>query len=115
VDMAMAPGGARVASAVGGGSPRYLEAVEQRIGARWSPPDIFRDRKAVQVVLAFELGRDGHVRRVSIERSSGSSFYDQAALRAIYLSDPFPPFPEDLDESRMDVRITLSLDRGRTG
>jgi protein TonB len=116
VDMALAPDRARATrAAASGGSPAYLAAVEQRIGARWSPPDIFRDRKAVQVVLAFELSRDGHVRKVAIQRSSGSSFYDQAGLRAIYLSDPFPPFPEDLDESRMDINITLSLDRGRPG
>lgn len=109
---ALAPDQARqmdVASA--SGTPQYLALIKQRVDARWSPPDIFRDRQEVVVVLAFDLAADGRVRRVRIDRSSGSSFYDQAALRAIYLSDPFPPFPKQVSEPSMQIRMTLSLDR----
>jgi TonB family protein len=115
VDTAIAPGGDRLDVAVSGGPGAYQALVKQRIGARWSPPDIFRDHKAVRVVLAFQLSRDGHVRKASIQRSSGSPFYDRAGLRAILLSDPFPPFPEDVEDASLDFSITLILDRSLPG
>jgi len=107
--------GRRAQAASAAGTPQYLALVERRVSARWSPPDIFRDRREVVVVLAFELGPDGHVDRVRIDRSSGSAYYDQAALRAIFLSDPFPAFPKEVKEPALDIRITLSLDRSRPG
>jgi TonB family protein len=114
--MAVAPERTRMASAATElGTPQYRAMVQQRVAVRWSPPDIFRDRKAVSVVLAFELMPDGHVRSVKVRESSGSSFYDQAALRAIFLADPFPPFPEEVKEPFLEIHMTFSLDRGRLG
>lgn len=114
--MATAPAQARQASAAAElGTPQYRALVEQRVAARWSPPDIFRDRREVAVVVAFGLMPDGHVRTVQVLQSSGSVFYDQAALRAIFLADPFPPFPADLKEPDLEIRMTFSLDRSRLG
>jgi periplasmic protein TonB len=114
--MATAPAQTREASASAElGTPQYRDLVEQRVASRWSPPDIFRDRKAVSVVVSFGLSADGHVRTVQVVQSSGSSFYDQAALRAIFLADPFPPFPAELKEPDIDIRMTFSLDRSRLG
>jgi colicin import membrane protein len=116
MDMTMAPAKTRQASAASEiGTPQYRALVEQRVAARWSPPDIFRDRRAVTVILAFELMPDGRVRSVKVVRSSGSNFYDQAALRAIFLSDPFPAFPKEVEEPSLEIRMTFSLDRSRLG
>jgi TonB family protein len=116
MDMATAPANTRQASAASElGTPQYRALVEQRVASRWSPPDIFRDRRAVTVVVAFGLMADGHVRTVKVLQSSGSSFYDQAALRAIFLADPFPPFPAELKESDIEINMTFALDRSRLG
>jgi outer membrane biosynthesis protein TonB len=35
------------------------------------------------------------VGEVKLQDSSGNFYFDQAAVRAILLSSPFPPMPED--------------------
>jgi len=114
--MATAPEQTRQASATSDLAPmQYQALIEQRLSTCWSPPDIFRDRKAVAVMLRFELMADGHVRSVRINRTSGSVFYDQAALRALYLCDPFPPFPAEIKDPIVDIDMTFTLDRSRLG
>ncbi|MFQ5509978.1 MAG: energy transducer TonB [Leptospirillia bacterium] len=116
VDMALAPEAARRGQAVAiGGTPKYLALVERRVNSRWSPPDIFRDRKEVGVTLAFEIKNTGDLVRVKVLHSSGSSYYDQAAIRAVLLSGPFPPFPKEMTENAVEVRFTFSLERGKLG
>jgi TonB family protein len=108
--MATAPAESRALSATSDLAPgAYTDLIRSRLSARWSPPDVFRDGRAVAVTLSFTLMADGHVRSVRVSQSSGSVFYDQAAIRALYLSDPFPPFPKDIKEPDMDVDFTFSL------
>jgi TonB family protein len=68
--------------------------------------------KGEETVVSFQLNRSGRIEResVKIEQSSGNSFYDQAALRAIYEADPLPPWPEGLhtDSLRIYFRFELS-------
>ena len=56
-----------------------------------------RDGNQPQVV--FEIGRDGKVSGLEVEKSSGNPLYDQAALRAVTEATPFPPLPDDFKEA----------------
>lgn len=115
-DAVLAPTKARQAHATAqGGTPRYLAVVERRVAARWSPPDIFRNRGAVQVTLSFRLSKDGRVREAKVVRSSGSMHYDQAAVRAVLTADPFPAFPDEISEPYLNIRFTFTLDRDGLG
>lgn len=108
--MATAPAEARALSATSDLAPgEYRDLIESRLSARWSPPDVFRDGRAVALVLSFTVMADGHIRSVRVSRSSGSVFYDQAAIRALYLSDPFPPFPKEVKETEIQMNFTFSL------
>jgi protein TonB len=71
------------------------------IGVRWEPGA--RDGTQPQVV--FEIGRDGKIAGLKVEKSSGNPLYDQAALRAITEATPFPPLPEDFKESFLRVHL----------
>ncbi|MBI5136415.1 MAG: cell envelope integrity protein TolA [Nitrospirae bacterium] len=105
----LAAGGERHAQAQAqGGTPQYLAAVERRISARWSPPDIFGP-KAKGTVVVFPVLRDGTVGPVRVVNSSGSDAFDEAAVRAVLLSAPFARFPEAMREARIDVRFTFAL------
>jgi len=92
-----------------GGTPKYLAAVERRINARWSPPDIYRGQEQIAAVLMFPVLRDGSLGVIRLVTSSGSSQFDQAAQRAVLLAAPFSAFPEEMQEPRMDVRFTFTL------
>ena len=48
----------------------------------------------LRVVVLFEIARDGQVASSKVEQTSGNSWYDQSALRAIVEANPFPPLPE---------------------
>jgi TonB family protein len=92
-----------------------LASVERRINTRWSPPDIFRDRKNVVAVVVFPILRDGSVGPVRVVTPSGSPQFDQAAVRSVILASPFAPFPEEMKEPRMDVRFTFRLAKAGAG
>jgi TonB family protein len=63
------------------------------------------------VVVRFRILRTGQVRDLEIETRSGYQSLDEAALRAIGLSLPFPPFPKLLQESALDLRYRFVNER----
>jgi protein TonB len=58
-----------------------------------------RARKAAEIYVRFTIDRLGHVLATSIERSSGDTVFDQAAMAMVRRSDPVPaPPPMIADE-----------------
>ena len=49
-------------------------------------------------MVTFTLARNGQLEQVAIERSSGHKVLDDAIIKAIKLSAPFPAFPQDSPE-----------------
>ena len=90
--------------------PFYQQQIETKIGQLWSPPPLEVGSKGEETIVSFQLNRSGRIKDVKVEQSSGNSFYDQAALRAIYEADPLPPWPEGLhtDSLRIYFRFELS-------
>jgi protein TonB len=79
----------------------YLRAVHNKISERWDP----HARDGAQPTVVFEIGRDGKVSALKIERSSGNTLYDQTALRAIMDATPFPELPKEFTESFLRVHL----------
>ncbi|HEX3179203.1 MAG TPA: TonB family protein [Methylomirabilota bacterium] len=88
----------------------YLSRVQAKVTERWSGKAL----PGQQPVAVFEINRDGQVGRLSIEKSSGNSYYDQAALRAIAEANPFPPLPAEYTEPTLRVHLgfNFSAERG---
>lgn len=65
------------------------------------------------VVIVYVIGRDGRLVRAEIEKSSGHSLLDQAALQAVRRAR-FGPMPEDawvaLMEQVFRTRIVFNLE-----
>jgi protein TonB len=92
--------------------PFYLRLVQKKVGESWSPPSLsFMENGAEEVVVRFVIGRRGAVSSVRVEKSSGSEYYDQAALRAVYRSSPLPPLPEGFEEESLTVHFSFLLQR----
>ena len=79
----------------------YLRQVQGEISERWQGQG--RDGNQPQVVV--EIGRDGNIRGLVVEKSSGNPLYDQALLRAITEATPFPPLPEVFKEGFLRVHL----------
>ncbi len=71
--------------------PPYLAIIREKIERNWSPPPGVRDMK---VKVLFRILRSGRIGDTKLEKSSGNFYFDQAAMRAILISSPFPPLPE---------------------
>lgn len=83
--------------------PYYEISLRNKIERNWSPPPLIKGSSWVRVII----GRNGKILATEIMESSGNSFYDQAALRAIYLSDPFPPLPDNYFGSSLMFKVGL--------
>lgn len=71
--------------------PPYLLIVRDKVERNWNPPP---GAKGAQVKVLFKVLRMGRVGEVKLVESSGNFYFDQAAMRAILASSPFPPLPE---------------------
>jgi TonB family protein len=71
--------------------PPYLLIVRDKVERNWSPPP---GVKGARVKVMFRVLRMGRVGEAKLVESSGNFYFDQAAMRAILASSPFPPLPE---------------------
>lgn len=89
----------------------YLRQVLQKVEERWQTQN--RSSEPAQKPRIYvEIRRDGSIAPPRIEQSSGSSFYDRAALRAITEASPFPPLPADWANPSLRVLFNFDLKRG---
>jgi len=89
----------------------YLRQVLQKVEERWQTQN--RSSEPAQKPRIYvEIRRDGSIVPPRIEQTSGSSFYDRAALRAITEASPFPPLPADWANPSLRVLFNFDLKRG---
>jgi TonB family protein len=73
---------------------RYLMDMKKRIEFYWEYPSLAaRNGWQGNLMINFKINRDGSVSDISLERSSGYPMLDDAAMTAVRLAAPFPPFP----------------------
>lgn len=87
----------------------YLSRVQAKISERWEG----RALQGHQPIAFFEIARNGQVGKITIEKTSGNPYYDQAALRAITEASPFPPLPDDYTAQVLRVHLGFAFTRER--
>jgi TonB family protein len=80
----------------------YVEQLLSLIGANWFKPD---SAEGTSCVISFRILRSGQVTDVRIDSSSGVSYYDRAAARAVYAANPLPPLPPDYRNDALGVHL----------
>jgi len=89
----------------------YLRIVLQKVEERWQTQN--RSSEPAQKPRIYvEIRRDGSIAPPRIEQTSGSSFYDRAALRAITEASPFPQLPPGWANPSLRVLFNFDLKRG---
>lgn len=104
VELGSAFGSARL-DASGFDSPYYLNILFSKIDNQWDNP--YEGDQGIQCTIYFVVGRDGKIIDSAIEKSSGISAYDQAALRAILGCKP-PPLPNQFDSEELGIHLEFS-------
>jgi outer membrane biosynthesis protein TonB len=84
----------------------YIDTVSNLIGQNWTPPPDSKDAKARVI---FKINRSGSVIFVHLddEHSNGSVAFKQAAMRAIWASNPFPRFSDEFFQSSLEFTVDL--------
>lgn len=74
---------------------RYASDVKAHLKQFWQVPPSLADTD-LRTELDVTIDRQGNVRRVRVEKSSGSRAFDEVAERALYRASPLPPPPEQI-------------------
>jgi TonB family protein len=74
---------------------QYLTEVKHLIKKRWLAP---RGNVQIRVVVLFRLHRAGDISQLRLQLSSGSSYIDMTALKAVEMAVYFPKIPDVLPE-----------------
>jgi TonB family protein len=76
------------------------------IARNWTPPAGVASGTRVEVT--FRVRRDGSLSAPRVETSSGNTFFDQAGIRAVIVTDHLPPLP--LGYSGADLGIHFGFE-----
>jgi len=84
---------------------KYLVNMKNRIESRWDYPDS-ASRNGWQGILRldFAINKDGTLRDVKLVKSSNYPALDDAAVTALRLASPFPPFPDDFGIEEINIK-----------
>jgi TonB family protein len=90
----------------------YSALIQERVTQRWRTGDVDASiRTAPQVVVSFEIQRDGSIGAPRIVQSSGISTLDFSTRRAILEAGPFPPLPQGFERNSATVEFVFELKR----
>jgi TonB family protein len=85
----------------------YLVSVKTKLWREWSR--WAGSSQPHNCVVTFSIERDGSVAHASLSQSSGDTFYDQMALRAVNYAAPFPPLPEGYGRGDLDLYVEFKF------
>lgn len=85
----------------------YISAIQTRIRQHWKPPNVDQTKR---IVVAYQIGCHGNLLQTRILESSGIRPADQAAIKAIQESAPFPALPANYRGQVIEVQFTFDYD-----
>ena len=74
------------------GSNPYWARVQSIISSQWEPPPIDMAGQTYTMIVKFRLQRDGTIKDVVVQQSSGNAYFDMAGQRAVLRPRILPCF-----------------------
>jgi colicin import membrane protein len=91
------------------GSNPYWARVQSIISSQWEPPPIDMAGQTYTMIVKFRLLRDGAIKDVVVQQSSGNAYFDMAGQRAVLKPRILPVFPAEMTESYKDVEMVFRV------
>ena len=91
------------------GSNPYWARVQSIISSQWEPPPIDMAGQTYTVIVKFRLQRDGTIKDVVVQQSSGNAYFDMAGQRAVLRPRVLPMFPAEMADSYKDVEMVFRV------
>jgi len=83
----------------------YYAVIWSRIKGKWALPQGMLPGEGLEAVIDVIILRSGGVTVINFEKRSGNRYFDDSALKAIQKALPFPPLPEWVRDSSIEVGI----------
>jgi periplasmic protein TonB len=102
------PGGGDFATRYGW----YIESVKRAISQNWIQTAIdpsVRAARRAHAVAAFRIYRDGSIKNIRLDSTSGNRSMDDSATRALLSIDKLPALPADYSGAYVDVTFDFDL------
>jgi TonB family protein len=86
----------------------YAKLIKERVRFHWRYPSEALERLLEgKLMVIFSLTRKGDVIQIKLMKNSGHEILDKEAIRAITAAAPFPPFPEHITVSRLNIKASF--------
>lgn len=87
----------------------YLVGLQAKVASNWFPPgSVGAPGEVLRATVHFRVMEDGTITDARVETSSGVSYFDRCALRAIVLSSPLAPLPAEFEEDELGVHFEFT-------
>ena len=83
----------------------YYAVIWSRIKGKWALPQGMLSGEGLEAVIDVTILRSGGVTAINFEKRSGNRYFDDSALKAVQKALPFPPLPEWVRDSSIEVGI----------
>lgn len=83
----------------------YYSVIWSKIREQWVLPEGILNDEVRVAVIGLKILRNGVIGDIVFEKSSGNTYFDESALKAIRKAGPFPPLPEWLNANVFEVGI----------
>ncbi len=83
----------------------YSAHTKLRITKNFNIPPALAPKENIETIISIKILRDGTLDYTGFEKKSGNRYFDDAAVKAIKKSTPFPPFPEGIREGSIEIGI----------
>ena len=91
------------------GSNLYWARVQSIISSQWEPPPVDMTGQSYTMIVKFRLQRDGIIKDVVVQQSSGNAYFDMAGQRAVLRPRVLPVFPADMADSYKDIEMVFRV------
>ena len=91
------------------GSNPYWTRVQSIISSQWEPPPVDMTGQSYTMIVKFRLQRDGIIKDVVVQQSSGNAYFDMAGQRAVLRPRVLPVFPADMADSYKDIEMVFRV------
>ena len=83
--------------------PWYITQVREALWNAWT--EKMPSGGNLRCTVRFTINRNGSVRAVTVEKSSGNRLFDYAAETSVQGSAPFAPLPDDFYDDKLTVHV----------
>jgi len=89
----------------------YINILRNKVAENWVPaPYAYSGVK--KVLIYFNISKNGSVDKLTVKETSGISYIDRSAIRAVKNSSPFPPLPSGFPDEYLGVYFMFELSGG---